>query len=131
MILFREIEKISVFSQGRMAVMALLIAFGPSISKAAEHIVDIPGIRFASPEFVKDEKENVQVLKVKMGDIVKFKNTSTVPHMVNTFHPDLMWNLGFQKPDAVLAVRPPKKPTRMEILCGYHADMKMILEYQK
>lgn len=100
-------------------------------TQAAEHIVEMPGVRFSGQEIKKDEKENINVLKVKLGDTVKFVNNSTVSHMVNTFHPELMWNLGDQKPNQAVIMRSPKKAGRYEIMCGYHSHMKMVVDYEQ
>jgi plastocyanin len=83
-------------------------------------MVEIPGIKFAQKKLIINE-----------GDSVEFKNTSTVNHMVNTFDQSLMWNLGDQKPgQSVFLPQAPKlvKGKTYEIQCGYHQDMKLIIE---
>jgi len=85
---------------------------------AKEHLVEIPGIKFAGQNVKTDPLTNQSILKVKLGDYIHFKNLSPVPHMINSFHPDLMWNLGKQNPNEVTIMRPPKKLVNMK----YNAD---------
>ena len=90
-----------------------------SVSHAAEHLVE-----------QKDKKFSKEILKVKVGDTIKFKNMDNFNHNIFSLSDAKSFDLGSypqgQERSVVM-----DKPGKVEVECSIHPDMKMVVEIEK
>lgn len=91
----------------------------PALASAADIVIEMPGINFTQKKIV-----------AKVGDTLKFKNSSGYNHNVYVPEEEIGANMGDMQPGSEWAL-PLYKPGKYELLCGYHKNMKMTLEVKK
>lgn len=94
-----------------------IVAATPAL--AAEHVV-----------VQKDKAFNVQKLKVKVGDSVKFVNDDPFSHNVFSLSDAKSFDLGTYPKGGAKSVTL-DKPGVVEVECAIHPDMRMTIEVAK
>jgi plastocyanin len=78
----------------------------------------------------KDKKFSQKTIKVKVGDVVTFKNEDPFVHNIFSLSDTKTFDLGsYPQGQAKKVVF--DKPGTVEIECSIHPDMKMVVEVQK
>jgi plastocyanin len=100
----------------RLWVCAVLSMYMANISWATEYLVE-----------QKDKKFTKEVLKVKVGDSVVFKNQDAFNHNIFSLSDIKSFDLG-SYPQGQARTVTMDKPGKVEVECSIHPDMKMVVE---
>lgn len=93
--------------------------FVASLAQSAEHLVD-----------QKDKAFSQKVLKIKVGDVVEFKNSDPVAHNIFSLSDVKEFDLGSYAQGQSKKVTF-DKPGKIEVECSIHPSMKMEIEVTK
>lgn len=87
---------------------------------------------FAGEQVVdqKDKQFSKKQLKIKVGDVIEFKNSDTVAHNIFSLSDAKSFDLGsYQKGESKKVTF--DKPGRVEVECSIHPNMQMVIEVEK
>ncbi|HVK54772.1 MAG TPA: plastocyanin/azurin family copper-binding protein [Burkholderiales bacterium] len=102
-----------------LLALGLLLPFSTSSALAAEHVVG-----------QKDKAFTVSKLKIKVGDVVVFKNDDPFFHNIFSLSEGQFFDLGSSREGSEKKVTF-KKVGIVEVECAIHPAMKMVIEVTK
>jgi plastocyanin len=102
-----------------LLALGLLLPFSSSSALAAEHVVG-----------QKDKEFTVSKLKIKVGDVVVFRNDDPFFHNIYSLSDNQFFDVGSSRQGTEKKV-PFKKEGIVEVECAIHPAMKMVIEVSK
>ena len=101
------------------AVLSIIFFLSTNNAIAADHLVD-----------QKDKQFSKKILKIKVGDVVEFKNSDPIAHNIFSLSDAKSFDLG-SYPQGQSKKVTFDAPGKVEVECSIHPNMKMVIEVEK